>query len=272
MGKKAKLKQLKKNGETYNLLHYTKDLYQEIFPESQDSDYHAYDLTSEITRVKEEEKKKDTYISTIRHVVIGDAYLDWVEKENLENTYESRVNYAAKLTDEEVVLLWEAFKNETETRFVPFVAVSEASEPIDQSLISREQIEEAKAILAQTFQVKKESISIHPTFLRYEETQGNFVEAVTTMNSKEVKEDCVVRFLAVSMNESRKAIQPRKEFEHGRWTERKVPHVSLTTWAESVWANLPKDAEVVSVPGLLAPTQTKDFADAFQANLQRMSV
>ena len=125
MGKKAKLKQLKKNGQTYNLLHYTKDLYLEVFPEASANDYYAYLLTNELSLVREQEKKDDLYISTIRHVAIGDAYLDWLKEYNFENTYENRMAYAQTLTDKEVFDLWAVFQKETETRFIPFVAVSE---------------------------------------------------------------------------------------------------------------------------------------------------
>lgn len=273
MGKKAKLKQLKKNGQTYNLYHYTKDYYLEIFPEADVSDYYAYLLSSEISRVKEEEKKTGTYISKIRHVVIGDAYLAWLEENNLSNSYENRVTYATDLNDEIVISLWEDFKNETETRFIPFVAVSQGEALEDQSVISREETEKVKGILAQTFQSPKEAITVHPKFLRHEETHTNFLTqpAVSVIKEAE-KETCMVRFLAVSAPDTRNAVQTRKEFEQGRWAEQKVPHISLTTWAENIWSDLLAHAEIISVPGLLAPTQTKDFSDAFEANLQKMNV
>lgn len=267
MGKKAKLKQMKKNGQTYNLLHVPKGLYATIFPESDSGDYYAYDLSNELTRVKEEEKKKNTYIASIRHVVIGTHYLTWLEEEKLENTYENRLLYAENLTDETVATLWEEFKKENKKRFIPFVAVSDTDAFADDSVISRERAEEAKGILAQAFQVKKELISIHPKFLRHQETYKSDASVI-----KEEKGLCAIRFLAVSLPETRTAIQSRKEFEQGRWTERKVPQVSLTTWAEEAWDGLPQGAEIISVPGLLAPTQTKDFANAFQANLQKMHV
>lgn len=273
MGKKAKLKQLKKNGQTHDLYHFTKDYYLEIFPEADVSDYYAYLLGNESTRVKEEEKKSGTYISTIRHVAIGDAYLLWLEKNNLLNTYENRVAYAASLSDEAVVSLWEDFKSEVETRFIPFVAVSQGETLEEQSVISREEAEKVKGILAQAFQTNKEVVTIHPKFLRHEETHTNFLAnpAVSVVKETE-KETCMVRFLAVSVKEKRRAVQTRKEFEQGRWTEQKVPHVSLTTWAEHIWSDLLAHAEIISVPGLLAPTQTKDFSDVFQANLQKMNV
>lgn len=272
MGKKAKLKQMKKNGQTYHLLHYTKDSYLEVFPEADLSDYHAYLLSSEISRVKEQEKKNNLYISTIRHVVIGDDYFRYLEEQKLENTYENRMTYAESLRDEQVEALWEEFKNDAETRFIPFAVVSERKELEDKVIISREEIEEAKSILTQTFQAKKDEISIHPKFLRHEETHENFLAKTTLSVVKEEKESVLVRFLAVSVKEIRPAIQTRKDFERGRWTEQKVPHISLTTWAEHVWSELPESAEIISVPGLLASTQTKDFSDAFQVNLQKMNV
>lgn len=272
MGKKAKLKQLKKNGETYNLLHYTKELYLEIFPEADIGDYYAYLLSNEEARIKEEEKKKNIYIATVRHVAIGDDYLNFLEEHNLENSYENRLAYAMQLTDEKVNSLWQKFKNEKETRFIPFVAVSQGEELADQSVISREQAEKAKAILAQTFQIKKEMISIHPKFLRYDETGDNLLGNTNVSLVKEnEKETCMIRFLAVSVSDARQAIQTRKEFNQGRWSEQKLPHVSLTNWAEGVWSDLLEKAEIISVPGLLASTQTKDFSDAFQVNLQKIN-
>lgn len=271
MGKKAKQKQQRKAGKTFNLFHFTEEAYLQIFHEATTADYEAYIALPEAQQIKEEEKNTGEYIATIRHIAFGDDYFTWLSANELENTYEQRVAYANQLSDAKVHTLWKAYQEEKETRFIPFIAMNERTTLEDTAIVTKDYVNQATDILAKSFQLAPEVISVHPKLLRHEEAVQVMKVAPSVSVIKE-NETCLVRFLAVAASDMRPAIQTRKEWERGRWSEQKVPNISLTAWAENVWAGMPKGTEVLAIPGLLTAKQTKSFTDTFQTNMKQLHV
>lgn len=277
-----------------NLTYYTEDSYFQVFPYATDDDYFNYLLNDEFELLKQAEKNTGYKISHIRQVVIAEEYFQWLEKEGKENTTENRTLYMGTLSDSEVEKLWEKHLVVDFTVMIeafPFIVMSAEDHvvPAHSFKISEENIVRFKNLIANSWNIDKNQVLIHPELIRgdsffneFEEefhaaahnyfVTGNYEmpEELTVDLQVQKNVNLAYRFLAFAVRDEDKAIVSRKELEKESKRTYEISERSMESISAEIQKEVPFETARLSGFGFsLSVEEVPGFIEDFNESLTK---
>lgn len=289
MGKKAKQKQQRKNGQQLNMVCYTEESYFECYPTATEENYMRYILNDDQKMVVTMEKENNISINSIRKIVIDEEYFDWLEENDLECNSETRIAYANSRTNEEVIRLWEEndMVHTAIPAYIPFlIHGGETVLPVHNTPISKEEQMHFKRLLSNSIGVDVNQIFIHsellradlcteefqeevlePTAIEFFEGDRNIQSPTVPFIAKQTNQTLIFRFLPVVIHDIDKPIVTRKEFDAEEWVDKSLPEVALTRWAEDVYKKS-DDINISVMPYFVPQEGVQNLVEEFMATLE----
>lgn len=287
--KKLKNKNQRYDKRTVDLITYTETSYFQCFPTSTDENYFDFLVKDDLEQIHFlEQQYENLYISGIRKVIIDDEYFTWLESEKIKNTSENRIQYANRLSDEEVLRIWKKNDMEAATliRVLPFIIASKKVLPVSNINLSEALVANIQNILALSTGLKQEQLYIHQQLLSVHSCNEDFLEGdfyekahnifTTGLRNRlanvlpietQTNQTLIFRFLPIAVKDIENCFLSRKELEKETWVERDLPEQKLEKWARKACRHLGDDLNIYAFPTFLDQMEIESFCENFIESL-----